>query len=223
MPDCQRAAGLRAERIHIKQSPHAGLTTNTYITYCDYCGIISVVIVIPPNVLGCIMHEDFRPNEYVVKLFPLTDSTTAMSRQELGGYDYEFVDTPLDYLICNICHYPCRDSYLSSCCGHLFCKSCLEEVRIATTVTFACPICRSEEFATFPNKQVDRAVRSLHVYCTNKQRGCVWKGEVNNIINHLENSDGCQYEVVQCPNGCGKVLQRQYMTSHVETECSHGK
>ena len=55
--------------------------------------------------------------------------------------------------------------------------------------------------------------------CTNKGKGCEWQGEINRISNHHGNSDGCQFEDVKCSNECGKMLQRQYLTSHVETEC----
>ncbi|XP_065887461.1 TNF receptor-associated factor 3-like isoform X1 [Dysidea avara] len=140
-----------------------------------------------------------------------------------GGYEYQFVDTPLDMFVCKICQYPSREPYLSECCGHTFCKSCLEAARRVTTVTKACPICRDEEFVTIRNRQADRAIRSLHVFCTNKEKGCEWQGEVNNIINHLGNSDGCQFEDVTCSNDCGKCLQRQYLTGHVEDECVRRK
>jgi len=55
--------------------------------------------------------------------------------------------------------------------------------------------------------------------CANKERGCEWQGELNDISSHLGNSDGCQFEDVKCSNECGKMLQRRYLTSHVETEC----
>jgi len=45
--------------------------------------------------------------------------------------------------------------------------------------SIACPICRSEEFMTVPNKQIDRLVRSYLVYCTNKKRKVVNACEVN--------------------------------------------
>jgi len=57
------------------------------------------------------------------------------------------------------------------------------------------------------------------VICTNKERGCEWQGELNDIINHLGNSDGCQFEDVKCFNECGNILQRQHLTSHAKTEC----
>ena len=70
-----------------------------------------------------------------------------------GGYDFQFVTTPADWLICNVCHYPSREPYLSGCCSHIFCKSCLEAAKRATTITDACPICRCEEFVTAPHMQ----------------------------------------------------------------------
>ena len=140
-----------------------------------------------------------------------------------GGYDYDIVSKPPDRLICKICHLPSRDPYLSVCCGHVFCKSCLDTVKKATAITNACPVCRDEEFVTFPNKAVDREVKELHIYCTNKEKGCEWQGELNYINNHLGNSDGCQFEEVKCSNECGKMIQRQFLTSHVETECPRRK
>ena len=141
----------------------------------------------------------------------------------IGGYDCSFTDTPHDRLICRICHLPSREPYLSVCCGHLFCKSCLDNIKNTSTITYACPICRDTEFVTFPNKQADREIKSLHIYCTNKEKGCEWQGELNYINNHLGNSDGCQFEEVKCSNECGKMIERRYLTSHVETECPRRK
>ncbi|XP_065920304.1 TNF receptor-associated factor 4-like [Dysidea avara] len=155
---------------------------------------------------------------------PTGATEDATPSDEGGGYDYQFVNTPSDMLVCKICHFPSREPYLSGCCGHTFCKSCLEGKNraTATSISHACPVCHScsEKFATMPNKQVDRAVRSLHVFCTNKEKGCEWQGEVNNIINHLQSSNGCIFEKVACSNDCGTFLQRQYLTSHIENECA---
>ena len=140
-----------------------------------------------------------------------------------GGYDYEFVQTPSDTLICQICHCPSKEPHLSVCCGHTFCKSCLEAAKGVKSVTNACPMCRNEHFVTVPNKQTDRIIRSLHVYCSNKKKGCEWQGEVNAITSHLNNRDGCQFQEINCPNDCGVAYQRKHLTSHVETECPQRK
>ena len=109
------------------------------------------------------------------------------------------------------------------CCGHVFCKSCLDNVKKASAITNACPVCRDEEFVTFPNRQLDREIRSLHIYCTNKEKDCKWQGELNNINNHLGNSDGCQFEGVKCSNECGKMIERQCLSCHLEMLCPHRK
>ena len=140
-----------------------------------------------------------------------------------GGYGYDFISTPPDRFICEVCHLPSRDPYLSVCCGHIFCKSCLDNVKKSLTTSDVCPVCRDEEFVTFPQKEANREINSLHIYCTYKEKGCEWQGELNDINNHLGNSDGCQFEEVKCSNECGEMIQRQYLTSHVETECPRRK
>ena len=138
---------------------------------------------------------------------------------DIAGYECDLVDPLPDRLLCNICHLPSRDPYLSVCCGHLFCRICLENFGRFATAGNVCPVCRCEDFFAFPNKAVDREIRSLRVHCTNKVMGCEWKGELNDINGHLENNDGCRFEVVDCPNECGKMMQRQRLTSHIEVSC----
>ena len=130
-----------------------------------------------------------------------------------GGYDYQFVKTPADTLICTVCFSPSNEPYLSECCGHTFCKSCLEGSKKFSNI---CPVCRSEDFKAIFNKQADRVIRSLHVFCTNKEQGCEWQCEVNDITSHLGN---CLFQIIHCPNDYGESLQRQYLIIHVETEC----
>ena len=148
------------------------------------------------------------------------------SGTQYGGYEFEFVqgmDGNLDDMfMCKICHLPSRNAYLSVCCGHTFCKSCLDEIKHGrTSCAKVCPVCRDKKFSAFRNKQVDRKIRSLRVFCINKKKGCDWQGELNDINGHL--SDGCMYESIGCTNGCGKTLQRQCLTQHTATECSHRK
>ena len=138
-----------------------------------------------------------------------------------GGYDYKFVDTLMDSLVCKICHYASREPHLSVCCGHTFCKSCLKNARKSTALTNACPMCRTERFTTVPNKQNERAVLSLRIHCTNTKRGCAWVGEVGDITSHLTKSTGCKFEVIRCSNSCGKTFERQFLANHVEKECPH--
>ena len=142
--------------------------------------------------------------------------------EDTGGYSYCFVDQLHDRFICVICHLPSREPYMTGeCCqGQTVCKSCLG---LAVKMSNNCPICRSQNFVTHPNWHLTREIRNLHIYCTNKEKGCEWQGELNDINNHLGNSNGCQFEEVKCSNECGKMIKRRYLTSHVETECPRRK
>lgn len=162
--------------------------------------------------------------QYVLNLGTKKTSSCDLG-EDMGGYDYQFVDTVPDVFVCNICHLPSRDPYLSVCCGHLFCSSCLKNGAIVIKI---CPMCRSEEFTTFPNKQADREVKNLRVLCPNKKKGCDWLGELRAVTEHLGNNEGCKYEVVGCRNGCGKKIQRNNLGHHLlvscprrEEECKH--
>ena len=141
------------------------------------------------------------------------------------GYDFNFIETPPDRLVCKICHLPSRNPYLSVCCGYLFCKSCLDDNKSATIATSgACSIVNCKErFVIFPQTEADRQIKKLHVYCSNKEKGCEWEGELCNIDSHLENVNGCLFKGINCPNNCGELIERQFLTNHVRNECPRYK
>ena len=118
---------------------------------------------------------------------------------------------------------PSKDPYLSVCCGHVFCKCYVDNVKTSLSITNVCPICRDEEFVVFPNKQLDREIKDLHINCSNNKKGCQWQGELNDINSHLGYNDGCQFEEAKCLNKCGKMIQRRCLNSHNETECPRFK
>ena len=138
-----------------------------------------------------------------------------------GGYRYEFVEEPPDYVRCSICHLPSRDPYLSDCCGSLFCYSCLQEKAKsqfgATCPNSKCPSPRS--FKTFKNKQVERTVKELRMYCVNKSKGCGWHDRMSEVFLHLARN--CQFEDIECSNQCGEMVQRQHYARHVSSECQY--
>ena len=138
----------------------------------------------------------------------------------LGGYDYDYVDVPLDTLLCKICLCPSREAQLTVCCGYMFCKSCILCASEVSSTAQKCLMCFSKGFTSVHNKQVDRLVRSLKIFCPNKKIGCEWQGEVNDIRYHINH---CCFEEINCPNDCEVSVQRQNLTKHIETECVHRK
>lgn len=134
-----------------------------------------------------------------------------------GGYDLKFASEVPDRLVCRICQLASRDPHLSVCCGHIFCKSCIENTKKSNHP--ACPICRDQQFPSVLNKQVDREVKSLTVHCSNNEEGCLWKGEARDFSVHAET---CDFERVQCEYhgiGCMEKVRRKDMRTHSK-ECA---
>ena len=64
-----------------------------------------------------------------------------------GGYDCEFVETPPDKLMCQICLSVAHTPHQMPCCGRVYCKACLDtHKRLSNT----CPNCRSTR-QSFPD------------------------------------------------------------------------
>ena len=58
--------------------------------------------------------------------------------EDVGGYNYRFVDQLPEHYMCMICHQPSRDPYMiGECCqGQTMCKSCLDQT---IRVSNSCP------------------------------------------------------------------------------------
>ena len=141
-----------------------------------------------------------------------------------GGYDYKFVDgePPSEY-ICHICTFVSRDPQQVSCCGNIYCKSCLQQLK-DTSTDFKCPTCRSNISNNyFSDTRADRRIKSLEVYCTNRESYCLqddsscqWKGYLKHIDTHLQQ---CPYQFISCTNDCGEYVQRKQLQYHLENDC----
>ena len=140
----------------------------------------------------------------------------ASSITQIGGYDYEFVDTNLpDEFQCPICTLVPRDVHQANCCGKMFCKSCLDELK-RTSTNYTCPNCREDLTNNhfFKDVNTNRKIRHLLIHCSNKR--CQWKGSLRDIDNHLST---CAFQIVECSNTCGEQLIRIVLNSHLLTKC----
>lgn len=123
----------------------------------------------------------------------------ASNIREIGGYDYEFVDTDLpDEFQCPICTLVPRDVHQASCCGKMFCKSCLDELK-RTSAHYLCPNCLGDlQNYCFKDASNGRRIRNLQIYCTNKDKRCNWKGCLQDINKHLSK---CAFQIVHIYGG----------------------
>ena len=143
----------------------------------------------------------------------------ASSITQSRGYDYEFVDTNLpDEFECPICTLVPRDVHQASCCGKMFCKSCLDELK-RTSTNYTCPNCREDLTNNcFKDSNTNRKIRHLHIYCTNRK--CLWHGSLQDIDKHLSK---CAFQIVGCSNKCGTQLKRSNLENHLVNKCSKRK
>jgi hypothetical protein len=103
------------------------------------------------------------------------------------------------------------DAVETTCCHHLFCLTCIENVQ-------PCPACRKADFQTSPAYFARRLIGNLTVPCPND--GCKAKITRSNLANHL--SIHCVYNQVMCPDPqcknfkCTKKLFIEHLTKKHE-------
>ena len=130
-----------------------------------------------------------------------------------GVLDYHFVEEPPDSLVCPVCLLPCREPHLISCCGKKVCHSCISRVQQNDQ---PCPLCRTPQFITLLDREVERQILNLKVYCNNKEDGCTWTGELRQLEGHLNSCNGCN---VLCKYKCRFRCPWQQMLIHERDEC----
>jgi len=102
-------------------------------------------------------------------------------RHEAGGYGCQFVSRPPEelQLECAVCLQILRNPHLIDCCGHNFCQSCINCVQMEGK---PCPLCNEPSFRVMHNKGLQRTLNGFTVYCTHRQDGCSWVGELRALI-----------------------------------------
>ena len=134
------------------------------------------------------------------------------------GYDCEFVERPPVQVQCEcpVCLLVLRHPQQVTCCGNSFCKVCIDRV---VKDGKPCPTC-NKALSTFPNKGLRRTLGGFRVYCSNKDEGCEWVGELGDIERHLNTKPsskrqlkGCLFEEVACIY-CTCLFQRRYIHEH---------
>ena len=133
------------------------------------------------------------------------------------GYEYEFVEqVPEDYF-CKLCKHVAREPNLTTCCGEIICKACVDDI---TQDKKPCLSCGDSNTTSFPHVKYQRKILALEVRCTMKDRGCPWTGQLQHLDAHLEVTTGdCEYVDVECPKKCVQKVQKRYVDTHLANEC----
>ena len=136
-----------------------------------------------------------------------------MSQEEdARGWDCKFVQEPPSDLICLLCSFVAHDPQQVTCCGQIFCNSCLRQHKVSSQ---KCPNC-SKHLNSFPDGRSDKQIRELPVHCSGYGIGCQWSGQLHNLGAH---SSGCQFQVAKCPNQCSEVVYKKDLSNHTANHC----
>ena len=142
-----------------------------------------------------------------------------------GGYDCVFVEPPPSVLQieCPVCLLVLKEPCLISCCGHKFCRECIERIEKDKK---GCAICNEPNFTFIRERALERSLKDLEVWCSYRKEGCEWKGKLGKLEGHLnrdpsaENQlNGCQFVAVECTYKCGAWFQRLHITTHETRQC----
>ena len=148
------------------------------------------------------------------------------SKEDRGGYDCELVNPPSPKVMqteCSVCLQILKEPCLISCCGHKFCRECIEQVERNGK---PCPLCNEPGFTFMRERGLERSLKDLEARCSYKKEGCEWVGKLGDLEEHLnrdpshENQlNGCQFVEVECTYKCGEWFQRRYITTHETQQC----
>ena len=145
------------------------------------------------------------------------------------GEEYSSPNPTPEGLECPICKDLLEEPQQTTPCGHLYCKKCLVAlVRTDALVKkgtmyehpVECPVCRTLCSGWFEDKNVDRSVKNIEIFCPN--RSCEWKGSLCRLDDHKagRGCEGCQYEPVSCTLGCGEEVIRKDLENHKQNTCA---
>ena len=140
-----------------------------------------------------------------------------------GGYDVKLVEEPNVPLKteCLICQLTLRDPYETECCNTFVCKICVEEYKRRKIDCFLCR--KYLKYRKAPAQK--RVINQLIVYCTHRDQGCRWKGELGELDRHLNFypyvkriDTGCDFTEVECPI-CHENFKRPDYSLHKIDQC----
>lgn len=120
---------------------------------------------------------------------------------------------------CPICLELLRKPFLTECCRHHFCNKCINSAKQRKN---ECPLCKASPVKGAIDKQFSKELNETTVYCSLRDKGCQWTGQLCNLKNHLslgQQNGQCKHVRVSCPNSCKIMLTRNDLKKHVNLEC----
>ena len=119
--------------------------------------------------------------------------------------EFNFLERPSQDFFCPVSLDLLLEPQLTSCCGH---HLSLEVANRLQKEGKSCPVCNGEQWSAVLDKYHRRRVHKVRVHCWNKDSGCGWVGEVNELRRHAVSCEKrlweCEYCGLKCTYGEGE-------------------
>ena len=143
----------------------------------------------------------------------------------MSGFDCEFTEEPPQAFQthCPICLLVLCEPFQVTCCGKSFCRECIQRIEVGVK---PCPTCNEARFDPFQNKGLQQPLYGFRVFCSNKESGCDWQGELGQLDQHLnvdpdkdKQFQGCVCTKVKCLY-CNVHHRRHEIEHHQTSQCA---
>ena len=147
------------------------------------------------------------------------------NKENRCGHDCQFIESPPSGLQteCPVCLQILKEPCLVSCCGHKFCRECIQRIEKDKK---PCALCNQHDFTFMRELGLERSLNDLEVWCSYRKEGCEWRGKLGKLDEHLNRNsspdnqlNGCKFVELECMYECGAWFQRRYISGHETQQC----
>ncbi|XP_017322461.1 TNF receptor-associated factor 1 [Ictalurus punctatus] len=160
-------------------------------------------------------------------LAPLVPSSPGENEYPSGFPQSICDEVPAPKYLCSHCDCVLNGAHQSAC-GHRYCLECIHWL-IRNNKNLVCTKCKevpnqqSEDglltFDQFFNDAaINKEILGLRVHCAN--HGCMWKSTLKDFEEHQSQ---CEYALIPCNVGCGLMVLRKTLATHLEKGCPNNK
>ncbi|XP_012672097.2 TNF receptor-associated factor 1 [Clupea harengus] len=152
-------------------------------------------------------------------------SSTPDENEYPSGFPQSICDqTPHEKYLCSNCN-SVLNKARQTACGHRYCLACVNWL-VRYNKAPVCQKCKegdpnAESDASiltldnsFSDAAITKEILNLKVHCAN--HGCPWRGILRDFEEHQSQ---CEYALIPCNVGCGHMVLRKALVSHLEKGC----
>ncbi|KAG1972046.1 TNF receptor-associated factor [Pimephales promelas] len=157
-------------------------------------------------------------------------SSTPGENEYPSGFPQSICDeVPKEKYLCSNCNNVLNKAR-QTVCGHRYCLACVNWL-VRNNKDLVCTKCKEEDPSVesdtselltldqfFNDAAINKEILDLKVHCANQ--GCPWRSTLKNFEDHQSQ---CEYALIPCNIGCGIMVQRKTLATHLERGCPNNK